>query len=162
MPLECRAACKDDLPRIVGFPRDPMELYFFMPTARFPLTLDVLEEMVAARQAPTVIMADGDVAGFADLYGCEFGNVCRIGNVVISPECRGRGAATALVRHMIGLAFEDFDARRVELACFNNNLAGLLLYPKLGFRPFEIESRVGPSGERLALIQFRLYREGEV
>ena len=63
---------------------------------------------------------------------------------------------------MIDIAFNDFDARRIELACFNNNPTGLLLYPKFGFRPYDIESREGPSGERLALIRFRLMREGEV
>ena len=162
MSLECRAVQKSDLPKILGFPKDALELYFFMPKARFPLTLDALEATVAARESPTVVLVDGDVAGFANLYGCEFGTVCRIGNVIVSSEYRGRGAASQLVRRMIEISFADFDAQRVELACFNTNLAGLLLYPKLGFRPYDIESREGPDGEPLALIQFRLNRDDEV
>ena len=44
----------------------------------------------------------------------------------------------------------------MELACFNNNTAGLLLYPKLGFEAYAIEQRQGPDSEPLALIQLRL------
>ena len=162
MPLECRTALKSDLPTILGFPKDALELHFFMPKARFPLTLDILESTVAVRESPTVVLVDGDVAGFADLYGCEFGKVCRIWNFIISSEYRGRGAASRLVRRMIDIAFADFNAQRVELACFNTNLAGLLLYSKPDFRPYDIESREGPDGEPLALIQFRLNRDDAV
>ena len=123
MPLECRTDLKSDLPTILGFPKDALELHFFMPKARFPLTLDVLESTVAVRESPTVVLVDGDVAGFADLYGCEFGKVYRIGNVIIS-EYHGRGAASRLVQRMIDIAFADFNSQRVELACFNTNLAG--------------------------------------
>jgi len=38
------------------------------------------------------------------------------------------------------------------LSCFNENTAGLLLYPKLGFVPFAIEERPAPHGGRSALI----------
>ena len=63
---------------------------------------------------------------------------------------------------MIGISFADFDAERVELVCFKANLAGLRLYPKLGCLPDDIESREGPAGKPLALLQFRLNRNNEV
>ena len=95
MSLECRAVRKNDLPEIAGFPKDQLELYFFMPKASFPLAIEALEQTIAVRQAPTVVLVDGEVAGFADLYDCEPGEVCRIGNVVVSPKFRGRGGAHA-------------------------------------------------------------------
>jgi len=44
-----------------------LELCFFMPKVRFPLTLDDLEVIVSTRELTTVILADGDVAGFSNL-----------------------------------------------------------------------------------------------
>jgi len=61
--------------KILALPKDALELYFFMPKARFRLILYALEATVLMREAPTVILINGDVAGFANLYGCEFGTV---------------------------------------------------------------------------------------
>jgi hypothetical protein len=38
----------------------------------------------------------------------------------------------------------------------NENTAGLLLYPKLGFEPFAIEERLAPGGGRPVRRQTRL------
>ena len=43
----------------------------------------------------------------------------------------------------------------MTLSCFNSNVAGLLLYPKLGFVPFAIEERKNKEQERVALIHLR-------
>ena len=109
-----------------------------------------------------MILVDGDIAGFDNLYGCEFGTVCRIWNVIISSEYRRRASASRLAWSMIEISFAGCDAERVDLAYFNTNLAGLLLYHKLGFRHYDIEGREGPDGKPLALIQFRLNRDNEV
>tara|TARA_B100000676_G_scaffold281782_1_gene307130 strand:+ start:423 stop:812 length:390 start_codon:yes stop_codon:yes gene_type:complete len=129
MSLECRAARKSDLLKILGFPKDALELNFIMSEAWFGLKLDNLEAPVATREAPAVILVDGNIAGFANLYGCAFANC---------------------------------DAERVELACFNTNRAGLPLYPKLCCCPYDIESREGPTGKLLALLQFHFNRNNEV
>jgi ribosomal protein S18 acetylase RimI-like enzyme len=42
-----------------------------------------------------------------------------------------------------------------EISCFNQNTAGLLLYKKFGFEPFDIEERKDPNGQRTALIHMR-------
>jgi hypothetical protein len=36
----------------------------------------------------------------------------------------------------------------VRISCFNGNVAGLLLYAKLGFAPFAIEPRLGSHEDR--------------
>ena len=92
-----------------------------MPKAQFPLSLSCLKEAVDQRAAPTVVLCDGVVAGFVDLYDCDPGTSCRIGNVIVSPHFRGRGVATRLIQEMVDVAADEYNAKRVELACFNNN-----------------------------------------
>ena len=59
---------------------------------------------------------------------------------------------------MIGCAFSKHHAAEVTASCFNQNVAGLLLYPKLGFRPYAVEERQDKKGNRVALIHMRLLR----
>jgi hypothetical protein len=44
----------------------------------------------------------------------------------------------------------------VKISCFNGNVAGLLLYAKLGFVPYAVERRLAPDGERVALVHLHL------
>lgn len=50
--------------------------------------------------------------------------------------------ATFIVETMTALAFDRYDATEVQISCFNENTAGLLLYPKLGFLPFAVAERI--------------------
>ena len=59
---------------------------------------------------------------------------------------------------LIDSLFEKYQAKEVQLSCFNENTAGLLLYPKLGFVPFSIEERPAPGGKRSALINMTRHR----
>jgi hypothetical protein len=64
--------------------------------------------------------------------------------------------ARYLIEQMLDTAFTRHQACEVKVSCFNPNVAGLLLYPQLGFLPCSVEERAGKGGERLALIHFRL------
>lgn len=57
---------------------------------------------------------------------------------------------------MIGLAFTEHKFREVHLSCFSGNTAGLLLYRKLGFKPYGIEQRTDYKNEPVALVNFKL------
>ena len=83
---------------------------------------------------------------------------CVSGNVIVSPAARGRGVGRYLIEQMIGLAFSKHQASEVTVSCFNQNVAGLLLYPKLGFRPYAVEERQDKKGNRTALIHLWLPR----
>ena len=74
------------------------------------LSLCCLKEAVDQRVAPTVVLYDGVIAGLADLYDCDLGTPCRIGNVIGSPHFRGRGVATRLIQEMIVIAADEYDA----------------------------------------------------
>lgn len=136
-------------------PRSREELYVFFPKATYPLTTDQLISAVAARNDSHVVDDGGAVLGFANFYRWGTNGTCSIGNVIVSSEARGKGIATLLMQHMIGLAYEKYNASEVTVSCFNFNVAGLLLYPKLGFEPYGIEERLGPNGNRVALIHMR-------
>jgi RimJ/RimL family protein N-acetyltransferase len=119
-----------------------------------------MSDAIAQRFDSTIIEAGNRVVGFANFYRAEKGGVCCIGNVIVAQEARGKGVATFLVETMTALAFDRYDATEVQVSCFNENTAGLLLYPKLGFLPFAVEERVSPDNRRTALIHMRRVRSG--
>ncbi|MCO7612460.1 GNAT family N-acetyltransferase [Pseudomonas chlororaphis] len=155
MAVAFRPAEDADIQRICTFARNPEELFFFFPAATWPLTHDQLRDSIAQRSDSTVIELDGQVVGFANFYRWEKGGTCTIGNVIVDPEARSLGLGAQLIGQMIEIARSKHQAREVTLSCFNSNVAGLLLYPKLGFVPFAIEERKNKQQERLALIHLR-------
>ncbi|MEW5714350.1 MULTISPECIES: GNAT family N-acetyltransferase [Pseudomonas] len=152
MILQHRPVKADDIKTICSFPLNARELFYMFPKAKYPLTQTQLSNAIAQRFNSTVVEAGNKVVGFANFYRAEPGGVCCIGNVIVAQEVRGKGVATFIVETMTALAFDRYDATEVQLSCFNENTAGLLLYPKLGFLPFAVEERVSPDGRRSALI----------
>jgi ribosomal protein S18 acetylase RimI-like enzyme len=161
MHLTYRPVSAEDVPTICAFPQTPQELFFMFPKAQYPLTEDQLHASIAQRSDSTVVEGDGCVLAFANFYTFERNGICAIGNVIVSPKARGRGIAKFLLQTMVGLAFERHRAREVQLSCFNENTAGLLLYPQLGFVPYGVEERLAPDGRRVALINLRLLAEAK-
>jgi RimJ/RimL family protein N-acetyltransferase len=149
-PNDCIDICK--------WAQNEDELYFFFPKAQFPLTQSQLEESIAQRQDSTVVELFGQCVGFANFYRWEHQGICSIGNVVVSPEARGKGVARYLMNVMVHKAFTKHQASEVTISCFNQNTIGLLLYPSLGFEPFKIEERQDPQGHKIALIHMTLRR----
>ena len=155
MSFTFRTAEERDIPRVCSFAQTEQDLFFFFPAATWPLTHEQLRESIAKRSDSTVIERDGQVVGFANFYLWETQGTCTIGNVIVDPEARGTGVGAALILHMIEIARSRHQAAEVTLSCFNSNVAGLLLYPKLGFVPFAIEARKNKLDERVALIHLR-------
>jgi ribosomal protein S18 acetylase RimI-like enzyme len=149
-----------DIPAICGFPASLEELSFMFRNPAFPLTPAALQASINERRDSTVILVNDLVAGFANFYGCTPGESCSIGNVIVDPAQRGNGVAKFLIEAMIGIAIEKHRARSIKLVCFNSNVAGLLLYTKLGFKPCAIEERADPAGNRIAAIRMSLSAGG--
>lgn len=55
-----------------------------------------------------------------------------LGNVIVSPEYRGKGASEYLINVML-------EKETLRLACHNTNSRGLAFYSKYGFKPFDIK-----------------------
>ena len=158
MLLTHRPVAENDIQLLCSFPQSEDELFFLFPKATFPLAPSQLQDAIAQRSDSTVVELGGEVVAFANFYRWETGGCCSIGNVVISPAARGRGVGRYLIEQMIGLAFSKHQATEVTVSCFNQNVAGLLLYPQLGFQPYAIEERKDKKGIRVALIHMRLPR----
>jgi RimJ/RimL family protein N-acetyltransferase len=157
--LAHREVRTNEVPRICTFPQSAEELYFLFPKATHPLTAEQLQRAIDQRFDSTVVLDDGEVCGFANFYVREVGGTCAIGNVVVAPEARGKGAGRFLIETMATKALRKHGAREVKISCFNGNVAGLLLYSKLGFVPYAVERRLDPAGSRVALIHMRLSAE---
>ncbi|MDP3976984.1 MAG: GNAT family N-acetyltransferase [Pseudomonas sp.] len=152
--LTHRPAGAADLGAIVEFPQNADELFFCYPKAVWPLDVEQLAAAMAERRDSTVALLDGRVAGFANFYQWQHGDFCALGNLMIASWARGQGVAHYLVAVMEQLAHDHYKARRMQVSCFNTNSAGLLLYPKLGYRLSGLVERRDPQNQRVALIQF--------
>jgi len=135
MILQHRQVKADDIKTICSFPLNARELFYMFPKAQYPLTEAQLSKVIAQRFDSTVVETENSVVGFANVYRAERGGVCCIGNVIVAQEARGKGEATYKVETIIALAFDRYDATEVQISCFNQNTAGLLLYPKLASCP---------------------------
>lgn len=156
--LHFRPVTASDLSVLCAFPRDPEVLFFCAPRAEYPLTVEQLSGLIETRADSTVVEMEGRVVGFANFYRFESEGLCAIGNVMVDPDARGRGIASALIRYMTGLAYSKYAAKEVMVSCFNRNVAGLLLYSKLGFKPDSVEARQDYRGEAVALLHLKKTR----
>jgi RimJ/RimL family protein N-acetyltransferase len=152
MQLTHRPVEEKDISIVCGFPQNEEELFFLFPNAVYPLTQTQLGDAIARRSDSTIVEADNQVVGFANFYKWDLGGRCSIGNVIVSPSVRGHGIGRYLINSMIKLALTEHQAREIGISCFNRNVIGLLLYSKLGFRPYDIEERKDLKGDRIALI----------
>lgn len=161
MILQHRPVKADDITTICNFPLDPQELFYMFPKAQYPLTETQLSDAIAQRFDSTVIETQNRVVGFANFYRAQMGGVCCIGNLIVAQEARGKGVASFIVETLTAMAFNRYDATQVQISCFNENTAGLLLYPKLGFVPFAVEERVSWDNRRSALIHMTRRRANQ-
>ncbi len=154
-----REATERDIAEIRKLPETREELFYCFPGASFPLSEADVRSSVETRSDSTVVEIGGRVVAFANFYRWKDG-LCSIGNVVVAPDVRGFGVGSHLIRHMVKLGFEKRHAESVSVSCFNRNVVGLLFYPRLAFRPYDVEERTDWNGDRVALIHFRLDRDG--
>ena len=149
---------ESDAEIICRFPQSEKELFYMFPRATYPLPSEQLLTAAKERHCPTVVTLKQTIVAYGNFINADRGDHCSIGNVIVNPDHRRKGAATYLVGNLVKIAFSDFKAKYVRISCFNHNTAGLLLYIKLGFSPVEIESKQSHKGETVALIHLCLKR----
>jgi ribosomal protein S18 acetylase RimI-like enzyme len=159
--LTHRPVQKEDVYFLCQFPQSAEELFFLFPKATYPLTPEQLQDAIDQRFDSTVVLWEGLPAGFANFYICKPGEECHIGNVIVDPQVRGVGIGKYLIQTMIDTAFKKHKVREVHISCFHRNVAGLLLYAKLGFKAFAIEERTDYEGQRVALIKLKMCTQAE-
>ncbi|PYI54803.1 GNAT family N-acetyltransferase [Paenibacillus flagellatus] len=154
----CRPATRDDFPIVAAFPQSEDELFFMFPSADYPLRAEQLEANARDRLFPTVVTDDaGAVAGYANIYGYTEGSHCSLGNVIVSPDHRGRGAARFLIETMIAKARDELRVPRLVLTCHHPNTRGMLFYDKLGFKPFGLKKITNRRGDVIVGILFEMH-----
>lgn len=148
-----------DVPAIAGFARSPTELFHMWYGARWPFSAEQMWELLPLRVAPTTFTLGGTPVGFAALASYKPGISCGLGSVVVNPAHRGHGVGRYLVRTMVDKALLEHRLPAMDVYCYADNTRGLLLYAGAGLRPWKVEERAAPSGERIALVIFRVTRE---
>ncbi|WP_440962181.1 GNAT family N-acetyltransferase [Paenibacillus nitricinens] len=157
MTYSYRKAASADYATICAFPKDSMEVFFMSPKLEYPLTSDQLEQAAQDREKQTVILNERDqVIGYANLYYQKEQDLYWLGNLIVSPDYRGKGAAEYLIRTMLAAAKEDLQLQELHLVCHNVNTKGMLLYSRLGFKPYEIVKRTGPHETIIAGIFMKI------
>lgn len=116
---------------------------------QFPLSTEQITEAVKYRLEPTIFLHNNEVVSYANFYDHDGGS-CWLGNVIVSPGYRGKGASQYLIRTMESIAAQKLNVKRLKLVCHNTNTRGILFYKKHGFIPFDISLRLKPSGEYIA------------
>ncbi|WP_404286020.1 GNAT family N-acetyltransferase [Glutamicibacter arilaitensis] len=81
---------------------------------------------------------------FLGAYAGARPDLAEIGFVTTAPHHQGQGVATALMKHLLRLPYQEFVLRDIK----NTNTAALTLYRKLGFReshsrPVKFSKRAG-------------------
>lgn len=153
--LSFRAIEKEDLKKICTLPQSSEELFFMFPKAEYPLTCSQLETTVQNRFASTVFLYDEEIAGFANFYEVEENQYCSIGNVIVGSRFRNQGIGEFIIKTMEQTGVEKYNASTFRMSCFNTNTQALLLYSKLGYKPYGIEKRINSENKSFALIKLK-------
>ena len=90
-----------------------------------------------------------------NFYEVRESQYCAIGNVIVSPCFRNRGVGTFLINAMEDIGKKKYNVSELHLSCFDANTSGLLLYTKLGYKPYEIEKYINKENEVSALIELK-------
>ena len=153
--VQYRLADQADFPHIVALLQDKADLCRTYPAGQYPFSINQLQQLSRIRKELTVMLYNGQITGFANLYAVQQGVSAFIGNVIIAAEYRGKGLGRQLVQHMIQQAQEKYQLQQVNLSVVNDNTTALLLYSSLGFQPYAIEAQQHGSAKTTALIHMK-------
>ncbi|NET48096.1 MAG: GNAT family N-acetyltransferase [Merismopedia sp. SIO2A8] len=132
----------------------PEELYLVCPTCHYPWTVPQIEAIAQKRYNLTVGLLEGEVVAFSNLYDVQPDISAFIGNVIVSHTVRGKGIGKALLQHMMHLCQTEHQAQP-HLSVVNHNTPALLLYTRLGFKPYSVEERPYLNGGIVGLIHMQ-------
>ena len=150
-----RKAKASDLHELLNFNITQQELFYFYPSATYPLTLEQLEKQLDERYESTVMMDGDELVGFANFYNVENRKIAFIGNIIIKPERRREGLGKQLIQAMLVTGFNHLKLNEIHLSCYSTNTRALLFYTELGFKPYAIEKRSDHKQQKVALIHLK-------
>ncbi|WP_442600705.1 GNAT family N-acetyltransferase [Paenibacillus sp. KN14-4R] len=151
-----RDSKKEDFDYISKFPQNKTELFYMFPKGLYPADPEQLYQTSQTRQLATVIEYEEEIVGYCNLYGLVEGEHCWLGNVIINPRFRGQGAGEYLVNLMLERARNELNVKELRLVCHNINTKALLLYYKIGFKPYDMKIISDPDNNQIAGIIMRM------
>lgn len=160
--ISFRHARKSDLPEIIRFPQNRMELFYFFPSASAPLTEEQLETQINERYESTVMLENTpgqehrQVIGFANFYNVEKHNIGFLGNIILRGDKRRQGFGKQLVLAMMHAGIKRFSLQEIHLSCYAQNRSALAFYKGLGFKAYASEQRPDPDKQPLSMIHLKL------
>lgn len=154
-----RRARREDFKIIASFPQSQDEQFYMFPRGTFPLDPVHLEEVAKERLHPTVILSGEEIAGYCNLYDVEADSRCWLGNVIINPDYRGRGAGKFLLDTMLTTVRDELHLPELHLICHNPNTAALKFYHKNGFIPYGLKEMVDYKEQPIIGILMKKYCE---
>ncbi len=107
---------------------------FAGPIFRYPLTDEQLHEYVAEPQRRAFRVLHGErVIGHAEVMLTE-GGTAKLCRILIGDEAnRGRGWGEQIIRALVDVSRQKYDAKTVELNVYNWNKGAMRCYEKVGF-----------------------------
>jgi RimJ/RimL family protein N-acetyltransferase len=150
--FEHRPVQLNDLPIICSFPQNADELFAMFPAGKYPLTPDQLEEAIKKRWVPTVVLQNGVVVGYANVFGLEEGRWCQLGNFIVAPDLRGSGAAAFLIEAIAMRCKNELRVPVLRLGCHNTNTRAMRFYHKLGFTPYGLHPMKNHLGDPIVTV----------
>jgi len=133
------ALTEADLPLLDRFFRNPIDLYYYVPTPVFPRTQAQLRKMMADwsdyRRFYTFAIRNGDqLAGMLHMDDVDLVNGhAEIGIALTDPSARGKGLAAQAIRIMLKYAFEELGLVRITARIIDGNEPSRKLFTGLGF-----------------------------
>ncbi|WP_070971231.1 GNAT family N-acetyltransferase [Vibrio sonorensis] len=153
--MEFTAVQENHFGQIAKLITTPDELYSVCPNGRFPWDVEQIAEIAQQRSNLTVVKDNDKVVAFGNLYNVVANESAFVGNIIVSDEYKGKGIGKRLLEFMINECREGHNAVP-HLSVFNYNTRAMLLYTKLGFKPYDVEQRANHKGEPVVLIHMRM------
>lgn len=111
---------------------------------------DCMAEADELKEWKPVGIYDGDLlVGFA-MYGCFDGSNQEaevwLDRILIDGNYQGKGYGKAAVRGLMKKLYEEYGKEQIYLSVYENNVAAIALYEKLGFR---FNGKLDAKGEKI-------------
>jgi ribosomal-protein-alanine N-acetyltransferase len=152
MMVSTRLVTLDDVPAVGELLRANREFLlpfepvrpdgYFSPQGQEPVIRTALERYASGVTVPHVILVDDRIVGRINLNDIVRGPFlnAHLGYWVGRAD-NGRGVATAAVRHMVGVAFQEEGLHRVQAGTLRHNAASQKVLQRNGFIRFGVAER---------------------
>jgi RimJ/RimL family protein N-acetyltransferase len=136
--LQLRSAGSADLPYLAALANDPQVEPFLVPGAG---NEERLRALLAEAREPgdpsgvfVIALREGARVGALTLrLVSRNSRIVEVTQLMVSPEARGAGVATAAVRLACELAFREHEMHRVQAESYGHNVAGQRVFERAGF-----------------------------